>query len=69
MPAVCSPAKDNWLKMPCQKMRRVCSAGAPFGFLRVETVINSPREFNVCRCRERQGVSSMVWCPMDCGAP
>ena len=49
--------KDNWLKMYDK-----------FGLiLRVETVINSPREFQVRRCRERQGVSSMVWCPMNKG--
>jgi hypothetical protein len=49
--------KENWLKMYDK-----------FGLiLRVETVINSPREFKVRRCRQRQGESQMVWCPMNKG--
>jgi hypothetical protein len=49
--------KDNWLKMYDK-----------FGLiLRVETVINQPREFRVRRRRERQGQKKMVWCPMNKG--
>jgi hypothetical protein len=49
--------KENWLKMYDK-----------FGvILRVETVINNPREFKVRRCRERQGKSQLVWCPMNKG--
>src|SRR5262249_35318775 len=33
--------------------------------LRIETVINQPREFKVRRRRQRQGRSQMVWCPMN----
>ena len=29
-----------------------------------ETVINNPKEFNVRRCRIRQGESQREWCPM-----
>lgn len=35
--------------------------------LRVETVINQPREFQVRRLRERKGKRQMVWCPMNKG--
>lgn len=49
--------KDNWLKMYDK-----------FGLLlRVETVINQPREFRVRRRRERNGRKKMVWCPMNKG--
>lgn len=49
--------KDNWLKMYDK-----------FGLiLRVETVINQPREFRVRRRRMRQGRQQMVWCPMNKG--
>lgn len=49
--------KNNWLKMYDK-----------FGIiLRVETVINQPREFHVRRRRIRQGVARMVWCPMNKG--
>jgi len=47
--------KDNWLKMYDK-----------FGLLlRVETVINNPREFKVRRRRVRDGRKQMVWCPMN----
>jgi hypothetical protein len=49
--------KENWLKMYDK-----------FGLLlRVETVINQPREFRVRRRRERNGQQQMVWCPMNKG--
>jgi hypothetical protein len=49
--------KDNWLKMYDK-----------FGLiLRVETVINQPREFRVRRRRMREGHPQMVWCPMNKG--
>jgi hypothetical protein len=49
--------KENWLKMYDK-----------FGLiLRVETVINNPREFRVRRKRQRNGQSQMVWCPMNKG--
>jgi len=49
--------KNNWLKMYDK-----------FGLiLRVETVINQPREFRVRRRRERKGTPQMVWCPMNKG--
>ena len=49
--------KDNWLKMHDK-----------FGLiLRVEMVINNPREFRVRRLRERKGQRQMVWCPMNKG--
>jgi len=49
--------KENWLKMYDK-----------FGqMLRVETVINQPREFRVRRKRERKGQQQMVWCPMNKG--
>ena len=49
--------KNNWLKM-YDKFGQI---------LRIETVINQPREFKVRRARERQGQSQMVWCPMNKG--
>jgi len=49
--------KDNWLKMYDK-----------FGhILRVETVINNPREFRVRRQRMRNGTPQMLWCPMNKG--
>lgn len=49
--------KNNWLKMYDK-----------FGvLLRIETVINQPREFKVRRARERGGKRRMVWCPMNKG--
>ncbi len=49
--------KENWIKMYDK-----------FGLvLRVETVINSPREFKVRRTRMRQGKPMKVWCPMSKG--
>lgn len=49
--------KGNWLKMYDK-----------FGVvLRIETVINQPREFHVRRRRTRHGVKQMVWCPMNKG--
>jgi len=35
--------------------------------LRVETVINNPREFKVRRWRMRHGHRQRVWCPMNKG--
>ncbi len=49
--------KNNWLKM-YDKYGLV---------LRIETVINNPREFRVRRSRTRDGQSQMVWCPMNKG--
>jgi len=49
--------KNNWLKM-YDKFGQV---------LRIETVINQPREFKVRRKRERKGVRQLVWCPMSKG--
>jgi hypothetical protein len=49
--------KNNWLKM-YDKFGQI---------LRIETVINQPREFKVRRRRERQGKNQMVWCPMNKG--
>lgn len=49
--------KNNWLKM-YDKFGQV---------LRIETVINQPREFKVRRRRIRQGQSQLVWCPMNKG--
>lgn len=49
--------KNNWLKM-YDKFGQV---------LRIETVINNPREFKVRRRRLRQGRLQMVWCPMNKG--
>ena len=49
--------KNNWLKMYDK-----------FGLvLRIETVINNPREFRVRRLRTRAGRREMVWCPMNKG--
>ena len=49
--------KNNWLKMYDK-----------FGWvLRIETVINNPREFRVRRMRTRQGRREMGWCPMNKG--
>ena len=49
--------KNNWLKMYDK-----------FGWvLRIETVINDPREFRVRRLRTRNGRRTMVWCPMNKG--
>jgi hypothetical protein len=49
--------KNNWLKM-YDKFGQI---------LRIETVINQPREFKVRRRRMRQGKHQMVWCPMNKG--
>jgi hypothetical protein len=49
--------KNNWLKM-YDKFGQI---------LRLETVINQPREFKVRRLRERQGKRQMIWCPMNKG--
>ena len=35
--------------------------------LRIETVINNPREFKVRRRVQRQGRSELAWCPMNKG--
>jgi hypothetical protein len=49
--------KNNWLKMYDK-----------FGLiLRIETVINNPREFRVRRLRTRGGRLKMTWCPMNKG--
>ncbi len=49
--------KNNWLKMYDK-----------FGWvLRIETVINNPREFRVRRMRTRAGRREMAWCPMNKG--
>jgi hypothetical protein len=49
--------KNNWLKMYDK-----------FGLLlRIETVINQPREFKVRRARVRQGQRRLRWCPMNKG--
>ena len=49
--------KNNWLKMYDK-----------FGWvLRIETVINDPREFRVRRLRSRAGHLEMTWCPMNKG--
>jgi hypothetical protein len=49
--------KNNWLKMYDK-----------FGLvLRIETVINNPREFRVRRLRTRNDRREMVWCPMNKG--
>ena len=49
--------KENWLKMYDK-----------FGLiLRVETVINQPREFRVFREGIRKGEAQMVWAPMNKG--
>jgi hypothetical protein len=49
--------KNNWIKMYDKRAR----------VLRLETVINDPREFKVRRRRIRDGQSTMVWCPMNKG--
>jgi hypothetical protein len=49
--------KNNWLKM-YDKFGQI---------LRVETVINNPREFKVRRWRVREGQRRLVWCPMNKG--
>ncbi len=49
--------KNNWLKM-YDKFGQV---------LRIETVINNPREFKVRRRVERKGQKQMAWCPMNKG--
>jgi len=49
--------KNNWLKM-YDKFGQI---------LRIETVINNPREFKVRRCRPRHGRPCLVWCPMNKG--
>lgn len=49
--------KENWIKM-YDKFGRI---------LRVETVINDPREFQVRRTRTRNGQPVKVWCPMNKG--
>jgi hypothetical protein len=49
--------KNNWLKM-YDKFGQV---------LRIETVINNPREFKVRRRVQRHGRSQMDWCPMNKG--
>lgn len=49
--------KENWIKM-YDKFGQV---------LRVETVINSPREFKVRRTRTRNGQRQKLWCPMNKG--
>ena len=49
--------KNNWLKM-YDKFGQV---------LRLETVINNPREFKVRRWRTRAGHRQLVWCPMNKG--
>jgi hypothetical protein len=49
--------KNNWLKM-YDKFALI---------LRIETVINQPREFKVRRRRQRQGRRQTVWCRMNKG--
>jgi hypothetical protein len=49
--------KNNWLKM-YDKFGQI---------LRLETVINQPREFKVRRMAERHGKRQMLWCPMNKG--
>ena len=49
--------KGNWIKM-YDKMGRM---------LRIETVINNPREFKVRRRRKRDGQQVMTWVPMNKG--
>jgi len=49
--------KNNWLKM-YDKFGQV---------LRIETVINNPREFKVRRRVVRQGRRQLAWCPMNKG--
>jgi hypothetical protein len=49
--------KNNWLKM-YDKFGQI---------LRIETVINQPREFRVRRRRVRHGRRQTLWCPMNKG--
>jgi hypothetical protein len=49
--------KNNWLKM-YDKFGQI---------LRIETVINQPREFKVRRWRQRRGQRQLLWCPMNKG--
>jgi hypothetical protein len=49
--------KNNWLKM-YDKFGQI---------LRIETVINNPREFKVRRWRTRKGRRQLLWCPMNKG--
>jgi hypothetical protein len=49
--------KNNWLKM-YDKFGQI---------LRIETVINNPREFKVRRRVQRKGRQQMAWCPMNKG--
>lgn len=49
--------KNNWIKM-YDKMGRI---------LRIETVINQPREFHVRRWRTRNGKRAVGWVPMNKG--
>ncbi len=49
--------KNNWLKM-YDKFGQI---------LRLETVLNNPREFKVRRRVQRQGRSQLAWCPMNKG--
>ncbi len=49
--------KNNWLKM-YDKYGQI---------LRIETVINNPREFKVRRRVQRAGQSLRAWCPMNKG--
>jgi hypothetical protein len=49
--------KNNWLKM-YDKFGQI---------LRIETVINQPREFKVRRWRQRQGRRQLLWAPMNKG--
>ncbi len=49
--------KNNWLKM-YDKFGQI---------LRIETVINQPREFKVRRRRLRHGCQRFLWCPMNKG--
>ncbi len=49
--------KNNWLKM-YDKFGQV---------LRIETVINNPREFKVRRRVQRRGRRPLAWCPMNKG--
>ena len=51
--------KENWIKM-CDKYGCV---------LRIETVINHPREFKIWRQRIRAGREQMGWYPMAKGVP
>ena len=49
--------KNNWLKM--------YDKFGPELVLRIETVINNPREFRVRRWRTREGRRELAWCPMN----